>query len=45
MAKKFNSEEGGTPTKFILDKLEKVHNCYADLKNNLEENAIEMKVK
>lgn len=41
MAKKFNSEEGGTPTKFILDKLEKVHNCYADLKNNWEENAME----
>ena len=41
MAKSFNNQEGGTPKKYLLEKLEKVHNCYSDLKNQWEENAIE----
>jgi hypothetical protein len=41
MAKNPKASEGGTPAKFILKNLEKVHNCYEDLKNEWEDNAFE----
>ena len=41
MAKISKTEEGGSPKKYLLKKLEKVHNCYSDLKNQWEENAFD----